>query len=68
MLSLDASALCAEELLARLDAEPALGKKLLGRLEGLRSARLGRTHRIVYRVDDDGPKVVTIVPRKDAYR
>lgn len=58
----------AEETIARLDSEPALGKKLLGKLQGLRSARLGRTHRIIYRVADDGPEVVTISQRKDAYR
>ena len=56
----------ARDLIKRLDAEPALGKKLLGKLEGLRSAQLGRTHRIVYRVD---PVVVLSIPnRRDAYR
>ena len=58
----------AEELIGRLDSEPALGKKLLGKLQSLRSARLGRTHRIIYRLDDDGPKIVTISARKDSYR
>ncbi len=58
----------AEETIARLDSEPALGKKLLGKLQGLRSTKLGRTHRIIYRVVDEGPQVVTIVQRKDAYR
>lgn len=58
----------AEETIARLDSEPALGKKLLGKLQGLRSARLGRTNRIIYRIVDDGPEVVTISQRKDAYR
>lgn len=58
----------AEETIARLDSEPALGKKLLGKLQGLRSARLGRTHRIIYRVVDDGPEVVTVSQRRDAYR
>lgn len=57
----------AQALIARLDAEPTLGKKLLGKLQGLRSVRLGRTHRIVYRLDIDGPKIVTVAPRKDAY-
>ncbi|WP_420716058.1 type II toxin-antitoxin system RelE family toxin [Mycobacterium sp. 94-17] len=56
----------AEALIERLQTEPALGKKLKGRLEGKRSLRLGRTHRIIYCID---PLVVmTIVPRKDAYR
>ncbi len=58
----------AEETIERLDSEPALGKKLLGKLQGLRSARLGRTHRIIYRLTDDGPEVVTISQRRDAYR
>lgn len=58
----------ADEFLARIDQEPALGKKLKGSLEGFRSARLGRAHRVIYRVETDGCFVVTIVPRKDAYR
>lgn len=58
----------ATQLIARLDAEPALGRKLLGQLQGLRSARLGRTHRILYRVGPGGPEVVTISLRRDAYR
>lgn len=56
----------AEALIERLQTEPALGKKLKGKLEGKRSVRLGRTHRIIYTVD---PLIVlTVVPRKDAYR
>jgi len=58
----------AEAIVSRLDAEPALGKKLLGALQDLRSARLGRSHRILYRVTDDGIFVVTVSPRRDAYR
>lgn len=58
----------AAALLARLDAEPALGKKLLGALEGRRSARLGRSARVVYRVEDEGILVLAITPRRDAYR
>lgn len=58
----------AEAIIARLDAEPALGKKLQGALRDLRSARLGRSHRILYRVLDDGVFVVTVSPRKDAYK
>lgn len=58
----------AESIIARLDAEPALGKKLLGTLKHLRSVRLGRSHRILYQVDETGIFVVTILPRKDAYR
>jgi len=56
----------AEALIEKLQTEPALGKKLKGRLEGKRSVRLGRTHRIIYTVD---PLIVlTVVPRRDAYR
>ena len=64
----EALRLRAVDLIERLDAEPALGKKLLGQLEGLRSARLGRTHRIIYRLGETGPQVVTVAQRKDAYR
>jgi mRNA-degrading endonuclease RelE of RelBE toxin-antitoxin system len=58
----------AEAIIARLDTEPSLGKKLQGALKHLRSARLGRTHRILYRILDDGVFIVTVSPRKDAYR
>ena len=58
----------ADDLIGRLDSEPALGKKLLGKLSGLRSARLGRTHRIIYRLGDSGPEIVTISRRRDAYK
>ena len=56
----------ADALIARLDDEPGLGKKLLGRLERMRSLRLGRTHRIVYR--SDPVRVLAVPPRRDAYR
>lgn len=63
----------AEGIINRLDLEPALGHKLLGKLAGKRSARLGRSHRIIYRVDQEGGAIVavvvlTITARKDAYR
>ncbi len=58
----------AEALIARLDREPSLGKKLLGKLSGHRSARLGRSYRLIYRLDDEGPVVMTVTPRRDAYR
>lgn len=58
----------AEELIARLDREPALGKKLLGALQGRRAARLGRSHRVIYRVTDAGVEVLTVLLRRDAYR
>ena len=56
----------AENIIGRLQDEPALGKKLLGKLEGKRSVRLGRTHSIIYTVDP--LFVLTVVARKDAYR
>lgn len=57
----------ARNLCERLDAEPALGKKLKGPLDGLRSVRLGRSHRVIYSIDAAGVVVMTIVARKDAY-
>jgi mRNA-degrading endonuclease RelE of RelBE toxin-antitoxin system len=58
----------ARELIRRLDVEPALGKKLQGPLEGKRSTRLGRSHRIIYAASGGSIIVLTIVARKDAYR
>jgi mRNA-degrading endonuclease RelE of RelBE toxin-antitoxin system len=58
----------ARAVLASLDTDPALGKKLQGRLTGRRSARLGATHRIIYVVEERGVVVLTIQPRRDAYR
>lgn len=57
----------AEALIERLQNEPSLGKKLKGRLEGKRSLRLGRTHRIIY-ITEPSLIVLTVVARKDAYR
>lgn len=56
------------EIIGRLDAEPALGKKLQGKLSGSRSARLGRSHRIIYTAASGTVRVVAIRQRKDAYR
>lgn len=59
----------ARSLIARLDSEHGLGKKLVGSLKGIRSARLGRSHRILYEISDDGTAhVLTISQRRDAYR
>ena len=57
----------ARELIKRLDGEPNLGKKLLGRLEGKRSARLGRSHRIIYTASSGCVVVLAVRARKDAY-
>ncbi len=59
----------AEAIIARLDAEPGVGKKLLGALKGIRSARLGRSHRVLYEVRHDGKAyILTISQRRDVYR
>lgn len=58
----------AESVCERLDREPGLGKKLLGKLAGYRTVRLGRTHRILYTVTEAGVAIMTIRPRKDVYR
>jgi mRNA-degrading endonuclease RelE of RelBE toxin-antitoxin system len=57
----------AEALINGLESEPTLGCKLKGKLEGLRSVRLGRTHRIIY---SSAPSLVvlTVRGRKDTYR
>ena len=58
----------AQETIRRLDKQPHLGKKLLGPLQGKRSARLGRSHRIIYTLVEGEVVVLTITPRRDAYR
>ena len=52
----------------RLDDEPHQPKKPIGPLQGKRSARLGRSHRIIYTETETGIVVLTIAARKDAYR
>ncbi|WP_155373306.1 type II toxin-antitoxin system RelE family toxin [Catellatospora vulcania] len=63
----DALQIKARNIVSRLDVEPALGKKLLGKLAGLRSVRLGRTHRIIYKTEPE-IIVLSVTPRSDAYR
>lgn len=58
----------ARAVCATLDANPHAGKKLTGGLAGYRSSRLGRSHRIIYRVDSSGVTIMVIRHRKDAYR
>ena len=58
----------AREIIRRLDNEPHLGRKLVGPLRGKRSARLGRSHRIIYTASEGHIIVLTISHRKDAYR
>lgn len=58
----------AEGVIERLDTEPALGKKLKGKLDGVRSARLGRSYRILYEVAQDEVRILTVSLRRDSYR
>ncbi len=58
----------AKEIIRRLDNEPHLGRKLVGPLQGKRSARLGRSHRIIYTASDGKIIVLAISHRRDAYR
>ena len=55
-------------VMERLDADPSLGWKLKGKLEGTRSVNVGRSHRILFSITEQGPVVKTIRPRRDAYR
>lgn len=64
----EAMAAKAKEIIRRLDQEPNLGKKLHGPLQGKRSARLGRSHRIIYTATEGQIIVLTISHRRDAYR
>lgn len=52
----------------RLDETPHLGKKLVGSLDGKRSARLGRSHRIIYTVGQGHVVVLVVGDRMDVYR
>ncbi len=58
----------AREIIKRLDTQLSLGKQLLGPLQGKRSTRLGRSHRIIYTFVQGEVVVLTIAQRKDAYR
>lgn len=58
----------AHAIIERLDDDPTLGRKLLGALRGKRSARLGRSHRIIYTAATGDVIVLTIGPRRDVYR
>ena len=58
----------AREIIKRLDNKPHLGRKLVGPLKGKRSARLGRSHRIIYTASDGQIIALTISHRRDAYR
>jgi mRNA-degrading endonuclease RelE of RelBE toxin-antitoxin system len=56
------------ETLTMLEAEPeSVGKRLLGRLEGLWSARVG-SYRVLYTIEPSGVVVRAIRHRAVAYR
>ena len=58
----------AREIILRLDKQPALGKKLMGPLERMRSVRLGRSHRMIYQLVEGDVVLLTIAARNDRYR
>ena len=58
----------AREVLKSIDEEPYKSTKLLGKLNGKWSTRLGRSHRIIYRIENGKVVVVTIGARRDVYR
>ena len=58
----------ARSLAGQLEKNPVLGSKLKGNLKGKWSARLGRSHRIIYTVDEGQVTILTVRPRRDAYR
>lgn len=57
-----------DAVIARLDTEPLLGKKLKGKLSDRRSVPVARSYRVVYSTDEEGQIIHTISLRKDAYR
>lgn len=58
---------CAD-LLRALASGMIQGHKLKGELEGLRSLRVGRGHRLVYRQTETEIQVIDIGPRGDVYK
>ncbi len=60
----------AERALLKISANPYLGKKLLGKLDGLYSARVTRKYRVIYQISSDKSTVLilNISHRKESYR
>jgi mRNA interferase RelE/StbE len=58
-----------EEALGLLEREPGIGRRLRGRLQGLRSLRVG-AYRIIYQLteDDQTVRVAAIRHRSTGYR
>jgi Txe/YoeB family toxin of toxin-antitoxin system len=57
-----------EAVVADINDNPSAGTKLKGKLNGKWSARLGRAHRILYEIRNGDIVILTISPRRDAYR
>lgn len=57
-----------EQIVTDVEAHILQGKKLRGKLDGKWSVRLGQTHRIICTFDESDLIVLTIKPRRDAYR
>jgi len=51
-----------------LASEPTAGKRLTGNLKGKWSYRAGRSYRIIYVIRGGDVIILTIGPRRDAYR
>jgi mRNA-degrading endonuclease RelE of RelBE toxin-antitoxin system len=51
-----------------LALEPTGGKRLTGNLRGKWSYRAGRSYRIIYEIHGGDVFILTITPRRDAYR
>ena len=51
-----------------LALEPTGGKRLTGNLKGKWSYRAGRSYRIIYVIRGGDVSMLTITPRRDAYR
>lgn len=52
----------------QLDQEPAIGYKLAGKLAGHRSINVGRSHRLIYSIEDSGVLIKVIRGRRDTFR
>ncbi len=60
----------AEKIFLKISVNPYLGKKLLGKLEGLYSTRITRKYRIIYQIIPDKTAVfiLDVSHRKESYR
>ena len=60
----------AEKSILKISANPYSGKKLTGKLDGLRSARITRRYRVIYQIFQDTRTVLIldVSHRKESYR